>query len=653
MPFLLRTLVLLLLLPAITAPGWAEEAIDDFQADIRVAADGTLHVTERITVVTETGRPRHGIFQDFFLLFRKADGTVGQSGFKVRGAQLDGKPVPWFTRTPRPGLLRVFIGDKKFRLPPGRHTFTLTFDTWRQIRFFDKRDELVWNVTGSYWAIPIRHARVVVQLPKKAPILATAVFTGKHREKSRNARVLMASGGVFEAETLKPLAPREGFTIAIAFPKNVVAEPPRWRRMLWQVQDMAGPLWLLAGAGTLFAFFVLAWYRHGRDPAPGAIFPRWQPPEGISPAMAHWLTAEASQAGPSVRRAFIAALVSLAVKGFVDIERKGQLVLLRRKRSSDASLPPGEQVIMRSLFGFSNSFVIGPSNGERLRKTLQEFSRTIEEEIEENWLRKNRRHFVVGLGLAALTIAGLVALASVNAASAEAIMFIAFFLFIPAFFTTLLVIKIWRRRGWKRWLLALPLALVLIVSVIVVGMLFQSLLDDALHLPTGWQWAVFVAAVALPASLLALWYLLPRPTVAGRQMLDALEGMAMFINVAERPRLNRRRLKKAPRMSPELFEKLLPWAIALGLEKPWTEAFQNWLSNAAAAGAASTLTWHPAWYQGRLDEIFDIDADQGLVGGLDTSITNSIPTPDASTSAFDAGGGGVDSGGGSAGGGLW
>ncbi len=34
----------------------------------------------------------------------------------------------------------------------------------------------------------------------------------------------------------------------------------------------------------------------------------------------------------------------------------------------------------------------------------------------------------------------------------------------------------------------------------------------------------------------------------------------------------------APEMSPQHFEKLLPYAVALGVEKPWTETFDKWLA---------------------------------------------------------------------------
>ncbi len=651
----LRTFLLCLLaLLALASPVRAAESINGFRSIMKVLPDGTLRVTEHISVIAEGRLIRHGIFRDFPLLFRKKDGAIGQVGFRVRKVLLDGKPAPWFIRHPTAGVARIFIGDRDAFISHGLHTYTIVYDTWRQIRFFDKRDELVWNVTGSYWAFPIRYARMVVRLPGKAPILASATYTGRPGEKGRDARVLMASDGVFEAETLRPLSPGEGFTIAIAFPKGVVAEPPRWRRLLWRAQDLIGPLWLLAGVGGLSTFFVIAWYRHGRDPAPGAIFPRWEPPADISPAMAHWLKGEAGVKGPEVRRAFIAALVSLAVKGYIEIERKGGLLLLRRKRPSDASLPPGEQLLMRDLFGFSDSFLLGPSNGLRLRRTLREFARTIEEEIERAWLRKNRRHFFIGLVLAALIIVGLAVLAASGHASAKTTLIMAGFLAVPLFLISLLVMELWRKRGWRRWLAVPPVAVALAALGGIVGVVLRNMPNDGLFLPDGWRLAVFLGLLALPAILLAMWHLLPRPTVAGRRMLDALEGLAMFIDVAERPRMNRRQVKKAPGMSPELFEKLLPWAIALGLEKPWSEAFHHWLTNAAVKGAPEALSWQPGWYHGHRDDIFDIDTDTGLVGGLDGGIVNAMPMPSAGTSGFGGGGGGgVGGGGGGGGGGGW
>ena len=45
--------------------------------------------------------------------------------------------------------------------------------------------------------------------------------------------------------------------------------------------------------------------------------------------------------------------------------------------------------------------------------------------------------------------------------------------------------------------------------------------------------------------------------------------------MAEADRMN---MRDVPEMSPQHFEKLLPYAVALGVEKPWSNAFQSWLT---------------------------------------------------------------------------
>lgn len=111
----------------------------------------------------------------------------------------------------------------------------------------------------------------------------------------------------------------------------------------------------------------------------------------------------------------------------------------------------------------------------------------------------------------------------------------------------------------------------------------------------------------------------------------------------------------APEMSPQHYETLLPYAVALGVEKPWSTSFQKWLAAAVAAGAASAVAYHgPGWYHGRRD--FLIDDLGSTMGGLSSdmseSFTASLPTPKSSSSGF-SGGGSSGGGGGGGGGGGW
>ncbi|MBW8298878.1 MAG: DUF2207 domain-containing protein, partial [Hydrogenophaga sp.] len=107
----------------------------------------------------------------------------------------------------------------------------------------------------------------------------------------------------------------------------------------------------------------------------------------------------------------------------------------------------------------------------------------------------------------------------------------------------------------------------------------------------------------------------------------------------------------APKLSPQQFETLLPSAVALGVEKPWTETFDIWLASAAAgAGAAS---YPPGGFHGPQPRGFG-----GRFGGVScaqgTTIASTIPAPPkSSSSGFSSGGGSSGGGGGGGGGGGW
>lgn len=143
----------------------AEEYFDSYRSDIAVARNGTLTVTETIRVHAEGDRIRRGVYRDFPLTFTDAKGREREVGFKVIAVERDGRPEPYHTESISRGV-RIYFGSSDVLLQPGFHEYRLTYETSRQIRFFDTHDELFWNVTGTEWAFPIRKASAVVRLPE-------------------------------------------------------------------------------------------------------------------------------------------------------------------------------------------------------------------------------------------------------------------------------------------------------------------------------------------------------------------------------------------------------------------------------------------------------------------------------------------------------
>ena len=86
------------------------------------------------------------------------------------------------------------------------------------------------------------------------------------------------------------------------------------------------------------------------------------------------------------------------------------------------------------------------------------------------------------------------------------------------------------------------------------------------------------------------------PTVAGRKLMDQIDGFKMYLETAEKNRLNYVD-KGEPPMTVPRFESILPFAIALGVEKLWSQRFEGDLARNAVAGVTSG-SYSPLWYTG-------------------------------------------------------
>jgi len=138
--------------------------------------------------------------------------------------------------------------------------------------------------------------------------------------------------------------------------------------------------------------------------------------------------------------------------------------------------------------------------------------------------------------------------------------------------------------------------------------------------------------------------IMPAPTEKGRKLLDQVEGLKLYLSVAEKQDLARLQKPAAdePSLTPERFEFLLPFALALEVEEAWTDKFT------AAVGQAMTekTRRNLAWYSGT-------GATLGSLGGLSKSLSQNLSSSIASaaTPPGSSGGGGGSSGGGGGGGG--
>jgi hypothetical protein len=153
-------------------------------------------------------------------------------------------------------------------------------------------------------------------------------------------------------------------------------------------------------------------------------------------------------------------------------------------------------------------------------------------------------------------------------------------------------------------------------------------------------------AVALSALVvLAFARFMPRKTTKGVRKLEEILGLSEYIRKAEVDRIE---FHNAPEKGPELFEKLLPYAIALNLTKIWTRQFDG------------LLTEPPQWYAGSTHTpVFSAIVFSRMLTGMTRSMQQTfISAPRSSGKSAYSGrssfGGGFSGGGfGGGGGGGW
>ena len=104
-------------------------------------------------------------------------------------------------------------------------------------------------------------------------------------------------------------------------------------------------------------------------------------------------------------------------------------------------------------------------------------------------------------------------------------------------------------------------------------------------------------------------------------------------------------LRNPPEKTPELFERYLPFALALGVEQEWAERFARIF---ASIRGPNDTAYHPAWYNGRWNNVSLAETTSSLSSNLGSAISASASPPGSSSGG---GGGGFSGGGGGGGGG--
>ncbi|WP_411876155.1 DUF2207 domain-containing protein [Vulcanococcus limneticus] len=538
--------------------------------------------------VTETLTARfqgswNGLVREIPLVARRPQGPE-PLGWRLLSVS-DGEGHPYRYETSIQGAqrqLKIFIPEAR----DATRSAVIRYRVNNGIRFYPSHDEFYWNVTGNGWRIPIERVTARVRLPEGASNLRASVYTGVAGSTASEARLQIGPDGITASST-RGLEPGEGLTLAMGFAKGLVAEPTP---LQWALR------WLQARLVLLLPLLVglplgLLWYRVGRDPRLGPVPVTYEPPESLAPALLASLVAE----GVSPE-ALGATLVDLAVKGHLRIEAQTQAVLLLfssklyrftllSDRERQRQLQPHERYLLSTLFPSEEPGA--STDTDALRNT----------------------YYVHVPGFEKLVREALLA-----------------------------------QKVYRAWPSAVRAATFFgsIAAVLVLALLMRLVLPPEIVALQGQAdpWWIGVALLLSLVLILLFTWIMPSRTTRGTVLLRQTLGFHEFLGRVEAPRFQRLPL------TPELFERYLPYAIAAGQALAWSAAFKgilvappSWYGDSSGAGGPG--------FSG--DSFNATDFGHSLSDCCRSASSSMHTSPSSSSSGGSSGGG--SSGGGDGGGG--
>ena len=610
----------------------ADERILEFHSAIAVAADAGMQVTETIRVRAEGDRIQRGIYRDFPTTYRDGAGNRVKVEFEPVSVTRDGKEEPFHTESRGNGV-RVYFGSESVMLEHGEHRYDFSYRTRRQLGFFDDHDELYWNVTGNGWAFPIDSASAEVTLPSGVAADAMRIegYTGPQGSKGQDYNASVDGESRASIRTTRALAPEEGLTLVVTFPKGVVTAPTDAERRDWFLEDNAALLVAAGGLGLLWLYYLVQWLRVGRDPRPGVIVPQYEAPANLTPGALRHIEKMGYD-----ERCFAADLVDLARNGALTIRERDGEYSLHRESTGGGSWPPAQRALLDAVFAGGRTLDLKRTEHKRVGGARDAHRKVLDKENAGRYFNVNTRYGVIGTLLALVSLGFGLWMFGSGEQRAGGLFLLVWLSFWSIGVVALGsgVVRAWRDgRGIGGYVAALFLTLFslpFLVGEVVGFVAFAALVGIGFAL---------VVVAALVTNVL-FFRLMKAPTAEGRKVLDRIQGLRLYLGVAEREDLA---AQKAPPMTPDEFQRLLPHALALEVEKTWADRLAAAIGPAAAAAAVGSA----AWYSGSRS----ISNIGGFTEGIGSSLSSAISSSSTAPGSSSGSGGGGSSGGGGGGGG--
>ncbi len=569
------------------------DRILSFHSDITIDRSGMYTVVETIKIYNGDGggessndEIKRGITRSFPTRYTNHLGMISKVPFHIKKLLKNNEPEPYFTKSASNGIT-LYAGSSDQFLKPGIYTYQLTYETGHQVIYHEDKDESYWNVNGNGWSFSADKVSCSIHFPEGASVMESRCYTGLQGAALQQCTYNNNGSNTVNFETNAKLGPYEGLTVAASIRKGILQEPSAFSKMLRFLKDNI-IIPILSLAVMLFFFFnYRKWRRVGKDPKGAVIIPQFEPPVNMSAADTGYLLDQGYGA-----HLFAASIVDHCVQHKLDIEIKKEGVLFKSpvyyfQRPPESKFND-KQTRLYEWYGYDINDLYGHTAQKgKYNSHIASLYNGLGEHLKKRLeIRPKRANTFKGLFSLNRHYGPIILLFILGIAS---IFYLAF-----AQSVGLTIVTV-----------------VLFVLCIIIQTVFSKIMSAY--------------------------------TPEGRAVADHALGFKMYLETAEQNRFDK---MNPPEMTIQLFEKYLPYAIALGCESAWSSKFEEVISKATADG------YQPTYFHGSGHLFNTASFTSGIASGLASTIS-SASTPPSSSSGGSSGGGSSGGGGGGGGGGGW
>lgn len=460
------------------------------------------------------------------------------------------------------------------------HAWEIHYTVHGVIGFYDTFDEVYWNLFTEY-EVPVLSvsARVkFIDMPE--PKTGALAFYRTNANGAGSFILDDRDGYIFRDINIEPY---EAVTIAIGFPKGLIEKGAYWK-------DLISLNWgfLTAFILILITIFysIIFWYRNEYSPKHDkSIVPQYEPPKNMKPAQLDIIYNERLS-----KKSWSATIIDLAIKGYVKIEEDSKNKLLSILSGKDYKvhlLISESDSNYEKLETYEKNFLSALFVGRKTFSTKSmKYSQYESQELYKSMM-KIEHDILEEIGSDYPDVYTRPVKMQNTRKFLFAFLFIAVFVMIFLFGIGLKGLFIYH------------------ILAIVFGLIFS--------------FVIYLYSVKYN----------PRLSTVGNDTWRYIQGFRNYLYVAERYRMQN--------LTPEIFEKYLPYAMIFGIEKEWAKNFD------------SIVMQPPNWYSG--SSFAGVSASQVSGAGFSASGFSTSFTTSFSSAFSAAGGSGSSGGGGSAGGG--